>query len=169
MSVFIPALQNNIVFAASVQIRRNLARAEHDLERLTDCGRRDAKVGRTVAVGVQTHLRVGFVIIGPKTCQARVLRHRAEHNVAPPPNFFVAVAAEYQLKAAGERILTNAGRERRNDLRAGNIAKLTHNLGDHLRRGSIAVLPRRKMHDDVALIVGSAAARSAEGHHLHET
>ena len=91
-------LDDHVVFLAVVDVGRDPARAHHRLQRAADIGDRYAQVGGACAIDVDPHLRAGFLVVGIRPDQARVIRHARQQLVAPLRDFGVIRSAQHDLE-----------------------------------------------------------------------
>ncbi len=103
------ALQDDVVLATAIDIRRHDARAEHRLERAADGLQRDAEVGRAIAIHGDADLRLALLVVRVDVGQAGVLRGQI-HQLLRPVGKLLVVGATQQRQ---HRLAEAARRDRR--------------------------------------------------------
>ena len=168
----VATLQDDVVLAAAIDVRRHDARAEHGLERAPDALERDAEVGRAIAVDRHADLRLALFVVALDVREAGIRLRELQHLVRPYGEPLVVRSADDgddgRLQAAAPQAAGHAHRH----AHAGQLARLgEHGLHDLARR-VLALVPvledqeRARRVDVAGAQVVAALARHAHEHAL---
>src|SRR5262245_61090176 len=165
----VAALQDHVVLAAAIDVRRHDARAEHRLERAPDALEGNTEVRGAVAVDRYADLRLALFVVALDVREPRVRLRELEHLIGPQSEVLVVGPADDGDDRRLEPAAADAAGLTHRDEHAGQLAGLgEHGLHD-LWHGVLPLVPVREDQERARRIdVAGAQILPALARYAHE-
>ena len=164
--VGIAGLHDDVVFAASVEIGRDLTGRQHGLQGQPHILHGDVEIGRAFPVNGDLQLRSCQLEVRFQILQVGVV-FRPRHDFRTPLlHAFVVRPADHERQGLAEAALPQARRVHRHGAHAGHLGQFRVKLGGHRLLLHRALIPGRQPHDHegpVGLIPGTDYGQQTAG------